>query len=38
MKRGRQGLFREIATEYMALLDVKINRVRAGITLAQEAG
>ena len=36
VKRGRQALFRPMATEYMALLDVKMNRVRAGVTLAQE--
>jgi F-type H+-transporting ATPase subunit delta len=36
VKRGRQGLFREIATQYLALVDVKLNRVRAGITLAHE--
>ena len=37
VKRGRQRLLREIATEYLALLDVKHNRVRAGVTLAQPA-
>ena len=36
VKRGRQGLFRHIATEFMTLLDVRMNRVRAGITLARE--
>jgi F-type H+-transporting ATPase subunit delta len=36
VKRGRQGLFRHIATEFMTLLDVRMNRVRAGITLAHE--
>ena len=36
VKRGRQGLFREIATEFMTLLDVRMNRVRAGVTLAHE--
>lgn len=36
VKRGRQGLFRLIATEYLGLVDVKMNRVRAGITLAHE--
>ena len=36
VKRGRQGLFRHIATEYMTLVDVKMNRVRAGVTLARE--
>jgi F-type H+-transporting ATPase subunit delta len=34
VKRGRQRLLREIAAEYAALLDVKHNRVRAGVTLA----
>ena len=37
VKRGRQLLFREIATEYATLLDVKLNRVRAGVTLARPA-
>lgn len=36
VKRGRQALFRAIAVEYQALLDVKLNRVRAGVTLASE--
>jgi F-type H+-transporting ATPase subunit delta len=36
VKRGRQQLMREIADEYLALLDVKLNRVRAGVTLARE--
>jgi len=36
IKRGRQGLLREIADEYLALVDVKLNRVRAGITLARQ--
>jgi F-type H+-transporting ATPase subunit delta len=36
VKRGRQLLLGEIATEYAGLLDVKYNRVRAGITLARE--
>jgi len=36
VKRGRQLLLGEIATQYGALLDVKFNRVRAGITLARE--
>ena len=35
VKRGRQLLLSEIATEYAGLLDVKFNRVRAGITLAR---
>ena len=37
VKRGRQLLLREIATEYHTLLDVKLNRVRAGVTLARPA-
>jgi F-type H+-transporting ATPase subunit delta len=37
VKRGRQQLFRQIATEYLGLLDVKLNRVRAGVTLARPA-
>lgn len=36
VKRRRQGLFRHIATEFMGLLDVRMNRVRAGVTLARE--
>ncbi len=37
VKRGRQLLLREMATEYHVLLDVKLNRVRAGVTLARPA-
>jgi F-type H+-transporting ATPase subunit delta len=37
VKRGRQRLLGEIATEYQALLDIKHNRVRAGVTLARPA-
>jgi F-type H+-transporting ATPase subunit delta len=37
VKRGRQGLFRLIATEFQGLLDIKLNRVRAGVTLARKA-
>jgi F-type H+-transporting ATPase subunit delta len=37
VKRGRQTLLREIATEYHTLLDLKLNRVRAGVTLAHPA-
>ena len=36
VKRGRQTLLREIATEYHTLLDLKLNRVRAGVTLARQ--
>jgi F-type H+-transporting ATPase subunit delta len=37
VKRNRQQLLREIASEYYALLDLKLNRVRAGVTLAHPA-
>jgi F-type H+-transporting ATPase subunit delta len=37
VKRGRQRILREIATEYQTLLDLKHNRVRAGVTLARPA-
>jgi F-type H+-transporting ATPase subunit delta len=37
VKRGRQYLLREIATQYLALLDIKLNRIRAGVTLARPA-
>jgi F-type H+-transporting ATPase subunit delta len=36
VKRGRQQLLREIATQYLALLDLKLDRVRAGVTLARQ--
>ena len=35
IKRGRQQLLGEIAAEYHTLLDIKFNRVRAGVTLAR---
>jgi F-type H+-transporting ATPase subunit delta len=35
VKRGRQQLLREIATAYLNLLDQKLDRVRAGVTLAR---
>ena len=35
VRRGRQGLFGEIAQEYLTLLDKQLNRVHAGVTLAQ---
>jgi F-type H+-transporting ATPase subunit delta len=35
VKRGRHRLLREIAQEYMALLDLKFDRLRAGVTLAR---
>ena len=37
VRRGRQGLLNEIAQEYQVLLDEKLNRVHAGVTLADEA-
>jgi F-type H+-transporting ATPase subunit delta len=37
VKRGRQQLLREIAREYHDLLDIKFNRIRAGVTLARAA-
>ena len=36
IKRGRQGLFAAIAREYVDLLDVKFDRVRASVVLARE--
>jgi F-type H+-transporting ATPase subunit delta len=36
VKRGRQLLLGEMAQAYAGLLDVKFNRVRAGITLARQ--
>jgi F-type H+-transporting ATPase subunit delta len=36
VRRGRQGLFGEMTREYQALVDVKLNRVHAGVTLAEE--
>jgi len=35
VRRGRGQLLREIANQYAALLDVKFNRLRAGVTLAR---
>jgi F-type H+-transporting ATPase subunit delta len=35
--RGRQGLLAEIGRQYETLLDAKLNRVHAGITLARNA-
>jgi len=34
VRRGRQGLLSEIAVEYQRLLDTKLNRVHAGVTVA----
>ena len=36
VKRNRQVLIPDINAAYMALVDVKLNRVRAGVTLARE--
>jgi len=36
VKRGRQQILREIAIEYQALSDQKLNRVRASVTLARQ--
>ena len=36
VKRRRQGILREMAAEYLALLDQRLNRVRASVTLARE--
>ncbi len=37
VRRGRQGLLAEIAQAYQVLLDQKLNRVHAGVILANEA-
>ncbi len=37
VQRGRQGLLREIAVQYASLVDIKLNRIRAGVTLARTA-
>jgi F-type H+-transporting ATPase subunit delta len=34
VRRGRQGLFGEIAQQYHGLVDLKLNRVHAGVTVA----
>ena len=36
VRRGRQMLFGAIADEYRHIVDVKMNRIRAGITVARE--
>jgi F-type H+-transporting ATPase subunit delta len=36
VRRGRQGFLGEIAQAYQGLVDVKLNRVHAGVTLAAE--
>lgn len=35
VRRGRQGLLGLISSQYLALVDVKLNRVHAGVTLAR---
>lgn len=37
IKRGRQGLLSYISTEFNALQDLKLNRVRAAVTMANPA-
>lgn len=37
IKRGRQLLLSQIADEYRGLVDIRLNRVRAGVTLSREA-
>ncbi len=37
VKRGRQGLFGEISNELQGLVDHKLNRVRAAVTVARPA-
>ena len=37
IKRGRQSLFGAIAEQYAALVDVKLNRVHVGVTVARKA-
>jgi F-type H+-transporting ATPase subunit delta len=37
VRRGRQGLLSEISQEYEHLFDLKLNRVHAAVTVAQEA-
>lgn len=36
VRRGRQGLIGAMAREYQALVDLKLNRVHAGVTLVEE--
>ena len=37
VRRGRQGLIPLIRDQYLALVDIKLNRVHAGVTLAKPA-
>ena len=36
IRRGRQGLLGEIAQEYQVLVDLKLDRVHAGVVLVEE--
>jgi F-type H+-transporting ATPase subunit delta len=36
VKRGRQGILRDMATAYVGLLDAKLKRIRASVTLARD--
>lgn len=36
VKRGRQGSLAELSAAYLGLLDLKLNRVRPGVTVARE--
>ena len=36
VRRGRQGLLGEIAQQYQVLLDTKLRRVHAGVTVARD--
>jgi F-type H+-transporting ATPase subunit delta len=36
VRRGRQGLIGAMAREYAGLVDLKLNRVHAGVTLVEE--
>jgi len=36
VRRGRQGLFADIAREYLGLVDLTLNRVHAAVTLSAE--
>lgn len=36
VRRGRQGLLADIAQQYLELVDLKLNRVHAGVVLARE--
>lgn len=35
VKRGRQGILGEVALQYQELMDIKLNRVRAAVTVAR---